>query len=195
MGGKRRLVLLLTMLCMAAARESGAASLSLSTSTPGPNPGDLVLVDVQVSGLGNAVAPSLTAFDLDVSFLPSVLSFVGVSFGPLIGFPGTSALVVSGASGGVVDLKETSLLPPTHPVLLFQPDSFLLATITFQALAGGPSALAFTQTLLSDENGAPIAVSGTSGVGILVTPEPGAATLIAGGLVLLAGRSRGRRAA
>src|SRR5262245_9225206 len=46
-----------------------------------------VSVDVVVSGLAAGGPPSVGSFDLDVTFDPTVLSPIGVTFGPLLGDP------------------------------------------------------------------------------------------------------------
>ncbi len=112
-----------------------------------------VSVDTVLSGLAAAGPPSVGAFDLDVSFDPSILSPTGVTFGAFLGDPSLfEALTASSFLPGVVDLAEVSLLAPTDLDTL-QPVSFALATLSFDTLAFGNSSLNFSQVIVSDAFG------------------------------------------
>jgi hypothetical protein len=119
-------------------------------------------VAVRISGLGDGTAPSLGAFDLDVAFNPSVLDFIGISFGdPVLGdqldLSGLGSIIsFSFAVGtGPANLSELSLALPDDLNALQAP-AFTLATVTFAALAAGTSSLTFAVNALDDANGAPL---------------------------------------
>jgi hypothetical protein len=108
--------------------------------------GDAFAVDVVVSGLSSA-SEIVAAFDLDVTYEASILSATGVTFNTLLGDP--DALPDPGAVNGAVltsgriDFWALSFLPDAE-LLLLQPDSFSLATLSFQAIgAGGTTDLLF----------------------------------------------------
>lgn len=176
--------------------HADAASIALSPSGQTVTPGASVDVDIVISGLGANVAPTLSAFDLDVSFDPSVLSFVAVTFGLDLGAPGIDAFVSGGLLGGPVrvDLAEASLL--SNAVLdASQPDAFVMATLHFTALGLGTSPLAITQAVLANTAGGSIPADLTGASVDVVVPEPGAFALVAlgvGGLAF-ARRRRPRR--
>ncbi len=173
----------LLLVSVAAARATPIV-LTLETGTPFVKPGGTLLVDVNIAGLGDGVAPSLGTFDLDVSFDALLLGFEAVEFGLLLGVPGLGqAIVSSGAVGGVVDLAEVSFLSSVALDAL-QSDAFTLATIEFTVLAVGSTTLEFDQTVLGDGAGAPLA--STSSDLTVVTPEIGTALLVGCGAVLLA---------
>lgn len=107
--------------------------------------GDTFDVDVVISGLWDA-GEIVSAYDLDVSYDATNLSATGVIFGGYLDdllFPGFFTIqdaVLSTA--GTVDLFELSFLWDDE-LAVQQPDSFTLATISFDALVAGTSALIF----------------------------------------------------
>jgi hypothetical protein len=135
--------------------------------------GNSVEVSVRISGLGvtsdaHDPASSLSAFDLDVCFDPTVLSFSMAQFGDpllgdqldLFGFGGYSG--VTAVTSGVVNIFELSLDSPDDLVAL-QVDSFILATLSFDALAKGVSALDVSINGLGDSVGNPLMAAVVSG--------------------------------
>jgi hypothetical protein len=174
----------------------GARGVTITLSAPGTPAlvGNVLEVDVLIAGpgLGSFAPPSVRSFDFDVSFDPGVLDFLDVVFDVYLGTPGTQALVDSGEpSAGAVDLAEVSILSAATLHAL-QPDGFRLATIRFEALAPGASALALTQTVVGDTSGAALAVDETIGASVTVVPEPRSAWLVAAGLLLAALGARPR---
>lgn len=157
-------------------------------------------VDLTISGLGDFTAPSLGTFDLDVSYDPAILSFSGIVFGPFLGeeLLGEATSSFDGSVAGVVNLFELSLLEADSlsctlcvPPFLddIQPGSFVLATLTFDALATGTSVLGLSINALGDAFGDSLAASiGTGSVNVVpnVVPEPGPLALLASGLAALA---------
>lgn len=177
----------------AGAPRAGAVSLFLSPETQSVTQGNLVSIDIIIDELGAGVAPTLAAFDLDVTFDPSVLGFVSVVFGSALGNPALfEALTSSSLLGGPVrvDLAEASLL--SNAVLdASQPASFVLATIQFTALALGEAQLAITQAVLANTAGGPGANQITAdlfGASVTVTaiPEPATLAMLVAGLIGLA---------
>jgi hypothetical protein len=147
--------------------------------------GSAVGVDLVISGLGNFTAPSLGTFDLDVTYDAAILSATSITLTPLLGDGalGETFEGVDISTPGVIDLFVTSLLSQMELDLL-QPVSFVLATLSFDAIAPGTSALDLTQILLGD------ALSGgeleaTAGAGSITVfrsgcqvPEPALAGLL-----------------
>jgi hypothetical protein len=95
--------------------------------------GDSVSVTLMVGGLGDFSARSLGAFDLDLIFDPTVLSFTGYDlFGDLgdIGLFEADDLSVGEYAPGVIGLAELSYLFDFELIAL-QADSFALAEVFF----------------------------------------------------------------
>src|SRR5262249_5660910 len=151
--------------------------------------GTTVDVAVVIAGPGAGGPPSLGAFDLDVSFDPSVLSPVGVPFGPCRGDPGLlEAEAGSTLLPGVVDFFAVSLLAAADLDAL-QPASFTLATLSFGATGLGSSALTFAEVIMGDAFAAPLSVVPGSGSVTVVpraVPEPTTWALLGSGLAGLA---------
>jgi len=152
--------------------------------------GQSVVVDLVISGL--ARPPSVGAFDLDVSFDPSILTPVDVVFGPFLGDP----LLFEAITGfsfppGIVDLAEVSLLLPSELDSL-QPSSFSLATLYFTASGDGISPLVLSEVIVDDAFGDKLEVVAGTGA-VEVVPEPSTAWLLGSGLAALSACHWGRR--
>jgi hypothetical protein len=178
-----------------------AITIGLNPSAQSANQGDAVSVEVVVSGLGAGVAPSISTFDLDLSFDPSLLSYSGAVFGdPVLGdqldlFGLGSIAIPTDRGGGVVNLFELSFDSPSDLDNL-QAGAFTLVTVTFNSLAAGTSNLLLSLNTLGDAIGDPlnatlangsITVNSTNGV-----PEPVTAGLLVLGLIGLGLRPRRR---
>jgi hypothetical protein len=162
-----------------AAGTSQAITLSFNPVAQDVAVGSSVDVALMISGLGAGTAPSLSTFDLDVSFDPGLLSFSGALFGdPVLG----DQLDVSSLGGnptsvgltgpGVVNLFDLSLDLPAD-LDAFQADSFTLATLSFSALSAGTSPLGITLNALGDANGDPLTADLAGGsVNVGSVPEP-----------------------
>ena len=168
------------------ASSAQAVLLSFQPVSQNAQISDVVNVDVVVSGLGNGVAPSLGDFDLDVSYDNSILNATGGSIGPFLGDPGLGeAITFSNLLPGVVDFGEVSLLFDFELNAL-QADTFTLATLTFDAIGVGTSALNFTKTIMGDAFGQPLPVTTSSGEVIVSAPTPATLVLLGVGLMGLA---------
>lgn len=147
---------------------------------------------VRISGLGDGIAPSLGAFDLDVTFDSGFLSLSDATFGdPLLGdqldvlgFGGNPASA-SLASPDTVNLFEVSLDLPSDLDAL-QADSFVLAVLSFGAVQPGSSALGIRLNSLADAGGNAVAGVTTAGTTVTAVPLPGAMALLLPGLLSLA---------
>jgi hypothetical protein len=156
--------------------------------------GAAAAVDLVISGLGDFTAPSLGTFDLDVTYDASILLAASVTLAP---FLGDAIQGVDISTPGLIDLFVISLLSPVELDAL-QPESFVLATLSFDTIALGTSALALTQVVAGDAVGADLGAAAGAG-SITVTgsgapvPEPSlTGLLLTGALGLALGRGRSR---
>ncbi len=92
------------------ATPARAINIGFVPSSQSVLPGDSLSVDIFVSGLG---AEIVSAYDLDITYEPTILSAIGVTFGSELGFP-SSLQSFDLTTSGLVDLIE-----PMDPSLLF----------------------------------------------------------------------------
>ncbi len=146
---------------------AGAVSVTFNPVSQTVEQDETVLVDVVVSDLVAGSAPSVSSFDFEVAYDPSVLTATGVTFGGALGDGFlTSFQGVDLTGAGLVDFAELSFLSDFSSQL----DSFTLATLAFDAVASGTSAFSFTQSLLGDAFGGDL--NHTSGTGSVTVDEP-----------------------
>ena len=200
----RLLGLLGSALLALVALPSRAITIAVHPSTQTVAMGSSLEVSLVVSDLGDGVAPSLSSFDLDVTFDGGVLDFVGATFGdPVLGdqldLGGFGSASGATPGPGVVDLFEISLdLPDDLDDL--QAGSFALATLAFDAVGLGTSALGISIRVLGDAAGDPLTAEAAGG-SVTSVPEPAPLLLVLSGMVALGrwrggrGRRVGRRAA
>ncbi len=164
------LMLLAGLLVCIGQRQASAISISLEPVIPTVTAGDSLDVAVVISGLSAGGPPSIGGFDIEVSFDDTIVTPVAVVFGPFLGDPllfeaFTDAVFLA----DIVKLAEVSLLSPTGLDAL-QPGSFVLATLSFDAIATGAPALSLSQAAVFDAFGNPI-------------PEPNALLIFSIGLL------------
>lgn len=201
MRGRRVLGMLVGVSLAVWAGSAQAISLALVPVFQEVGVGGSVEVALAVSGLGNGAAPSVSVFDVDVGFNPSVLAFDSVVYGdPVLGdqldlLVGSVTATTPGT--GTVNLFELSLDAQADLDAL-QAASFTLATLRFHAAGPGSSVLGLSlnalgdaagDPLMADLAGATVRVRSDGGVPI---PEPGSCVLLITGLGGLAGFLRRR---
>ena len=146
-------------------------------------------VGITIQDLGDLTPPSLRAFQLDLTFDPLILDFVGVAFGdPVLGdqldLSGLGTLSsIQGLAPGVLRFSEQSL-DPASVLDNLQAGSFTLFTVTFNPLSVGVSPLIASNITLEDAAGNPLPVTTIPG-SVTIVPEPGTLDLALIGLALL----------
>jgi hypothetical protein len=182
--------------------SANAITLTLSPASQTATAGQAlpVFVDLGIADLGNGLAPSLGIFDLRVSFNPTVLRFVGATYGTGLDLGFGSVQIPATAAGGEVSLFEVALASALD-LDASQSGAFVLAQLSFSAIGAGVSALDILLTTLGDAAGDPLAAqiigaSVTVERGDQQVPEPGSIVLVGAallGLCLNAARRRGLR--
>lgn len=186
---KRRSVLFALFAFALNASTVLAISLEFTPVSQTVTVGTQATVEVRVGGLGTNSPPDpiVAAYDFNVLFDPSILSFAGISFGTALGGSGDS--IQSSVSGsGAVNAAELSLL--SNVALANLQDSLpelVLFSLNFNTIGVGTSALAFFGNIapsgdfLGDEGGnvIPLAPADVGTGAITVNPRaiPEPATL------------------
>lgn len=171
--------------------------LSVDPAVSSVGVGDMPAVNINISDLGNFAAPSVSAFDIDVAFDPTVLSFSSVSFGTALDLFNFGTNITGVTPGALsVNVFEISFDFPGDLDTL-QPGAFTLFTVNFNAIAPGNSSIVLSVNDLGDSIGNPIADPGLSTgsieVGVAAVPEPGTISLLMAGLAIAAVRFRRHR--
>jgi hypothetical protein len=169
-----------------------AATITIVPTSQNIAVGNQFVVGLQISGVGAGSAPSVGTFDLDLGFDPLLLSFVGATYGTGLDVLGLGSIQSTTPGGSSVNLFELSL-DSAADLNTLQPASFILATLTFDALANGTSPLTISPNALGDADGNSLAatlVNGSVTVGPVPTgvPEPSTFALLAcgfGGLAFM----------
>ena len=176
---KSSLVLTALALALVSATSLRAgAVLTIAPQTQTIAAGSAAQVQVRIAGLGLHTAPSLGAFDFDLSFNPALVAFTSLTFGdPVLGdqldLSGTGSINSFGLqSAGLLEFFEISL-DPASVLDSQQASGFVLATLSFQALAKGTTSLVPSLNSTSDSQGMPLNVGlSTGSITVVTTPEP-----------------------
>ncbi len=134
-----------------------AAAITISFNPVGQSvtAGSTTTVDLVISGLVENAAPSLGTFDLNVDFNPSILNFTGATFGNQLDLFSLGDINAITLGAGTVNLFELSLELPDDLDNL-QLDTFVLATLSFDTVGSGTSALDISLNALGDSLGNPL---------------------------------------
>jgi general secretion pathway protein D len=172
-----RITLLLgIVLTMNILSVSAAPILSIEPPSQGVRPGQSFSLDVHITGVTD-----LYAFQFDLAFNPAVLSAGSITEGAFLPSGGVTSFIpgtIDNTAGSITFTADTLIgaIPGVS-------GSGIFATIDFQALALGTSAITLSNVILLDSNLAEITVNTVDGnVSVSAVPEPSPTLLLALGL-------------
>lgn len=167
MNRKVRASYMLGILSFFWAGSAQAISLDLIPISQSVNLGQTAQVAIAISELGE---DTLGTFDLTLAFNPNIIAFKSASFGdPLLGsqldWNGKGVVSLAIPDLETVELYEVSLagLDDIPTIIANQPNSFILATLSFNTLKSGTSLLSLANVILGDANGDPLTASLSDG--------------------------------
>lgn len=183
---RRLICALIVTLCFAGTAH--AISITFSPSTQSVGAGSILQADLTISGV-NVVDRSLPlgAWDVNISFDPSILSFTSATFGTNLDVLGLgSTQNVSSLASGITELYEISL-DTAADLASYQATSFTLVTLSFNAIGIGTSVLGININALTDADGNSLTATVEPGsatvTGATAVPEPGTIGLLSLGLI------------
>ena len=190
----KKIFVTLIALSMSFALNSQALTIDLSPSAQELQLGDNLTLDVKVSDLADATAPSLGVYDLNLLFDATRVSISNIIWGDAVkgnqlDLNGFSSLQMSDANNpGILNLFELSL-DDVWSLNNLQAGSFSLFSVIFSTIAAGPAEFTLGVNALGDANGDSLLADsiGTSKVMInaVAVPEPAASFLFLIGLIAL----------
>jgi hypothetical protein len=195
---KKLVFLMILCSIVLAFSTASAVSLDLLPSSQTVVLGESFSVDLVISGLTAGGSPSLSEFDIDLTFgdPTNILTFDSLEFGLFLGDPldatetSTSVLIVPGS---FVGLSEDSLLSAAALDAL-QPSSFSLATLTFIGSNVGTMTIGGDLFELLDTSGSALIHTfgpvGSASITVSPVPEPSTMLLLGSGLIGLAAYRR-----
>ena len=192
------------ILLISSATVNAAIVLSLEPSSSQIDRGSSFTVNLVVSGLGDHTAPSLSAFDVDVSYDASLFSLGAVSFGSALGNVslGEAWSAADSSISGTVNLSAFSLLEVNSGSCTFctgpyledlQGSTLTLASLSFTAVSAGTRSFGLAVNSFGDGFGDPLTVGLAAAPTVSSVPTPANLWLFGVGLVGL-GMSRSRSA-
>lgn len=182
---------------LGASTQAWAAPILSFSTGPAAQVGSTVTYNIAIDDIAD-----LYAYQFSINYDARYLRALNVTEGAFLGTAGSTVSGVLGMDTGLIDFVYGSLLGPTPGAS----GSGLLASITFEAIGAGTSALSFADVIFLDSVGDDIAgLSALSGQGIVLAepggpvdvPEPASVLLFGAGLAgaaALRRRSTGARA-
>ena len=171
----KTLIKLTVVLVFLFSTTAQAALLTLSPSSPVVGLGDQVAIEINVSGLGEMTAPSLSTYDLNMVFDNTVFSPNSIVFGNSLDLMGIGGIqFVSLIALDTINIFELSF-DSTTILNSMQSGSFTLATVFFDAVSHGVGQFDIGVNAFGDARGdsLPVDVSNTAvQVGPIDVPEP-----------------------
>lgn len=191
---------LIASLCFAAV-TANATTLTVDPTLQTIALGSQANVTIRISDLGDLVAPSLGTFDINISYVPTILQFDHAVYGDSVlgdqlDLFGLGSLISTTAGVGTVNLFELSF-DASSDLNDLQRGAFGLVSLVFNTVGGGNSLLEISINALGDADGNALPADFIGGrVTVLpasTTPVPEPITLLLVGPPMIFGLLRQRR--
>jgi hypothetical protein len=180
---------------LGASTQAWAAPILSFSTGPAAQVGSTVTYNIAIDDIAD-----LYSYQFSINYDARYLRALNVTEGPFLGTAGSTVSGVLGMDTGLIDFVYGSLLGPTPGAS----GSGLLASITFEAIGAGTSALSFADVIFLDSVGDDIAgLTALSGQGVVLAdpggpvdvPEPASVLLFGAGLAGAAALRRRRTGA
>ena len=180
---------------LGASTQAWAAPILSFSTGPAAQVGSTVTYNIAIDDIAD-----LYAYQFSINYDARYLRALNVTEGAFLGTAGSTVSGVLGMDTGLIDFVYGSLLGPTPGAS----GSGLLASITFEAIGAGTSALSFADVIFLDSVGDDIAgLTALSGQGVVLAdpggpvdvPEPASVLLFGAGLAGAAALRRRRTVA
>lgn len=185
----------LAAVLLGASTQAWAAPILSFSTGPATQVGSTVTYHIAIDDIAD-----LYAYQFSINYDARYLRALNVTEGAFLGTAGSTVSGVLGMEPGFIDFVYGSLLGPIPGAS----GSGLLASITFEAIGAGTSALSFADVIFLDSVGADIAgLTALSGQGVVLAdpggpvdvPEPASVLLFGAGLAGAAALRRRRTGA
>jgi len=182
-------------LLLGASTQAWAAPILSFSTGPAAQVGSTVTYNIAIDDIAD-----LYSYQFSINYDARYLRALNVTEGAFLGTAGSTVSGVLGMDTGLIDFVYGSLLGPTPGAS----GSGLLASITFEAIGAGTSALSFADVIFLDSVGDDIAgLTALSGQGVVLAdpggpvdvPEPASVLLFGAGLAGAAALRRRRTGA
>jgi hypothetical protein len=180
---------------LGATTQAWAAPILSFSTGPAAQVGSTVTYNIAIDDIAD-----LYSYQFSINYDARYLRALNVTEGAFLGTAGNTVSGVLGMDTGLIDFVYGSLLGPTPGAS----GSGLLASITFEAIGAGTSALSFADVIFLDSVGDDIAgLTALSGQGVVLAepggpvdvPEPASVLLFGAGLAGAAALRRRRTGA
>lgn len=180
---------------LGASTQAWAAPILSFSTGPAAQVGSTMTYNIAIDDIAD-----LYSYQFSINYDARYLRALNVTEGAFLGTAGSTVSGVLGMDTGLIDFVYGSLLGPTPGAS----GSGLLASITFEAIGAGTSALSFADVIFLDSVGDDIAgLTALSGQGVVLAdpggpvdvPEPASVLLFGAGLAGAAALRRRRTGA
>jgi len=194
----KNLLSVLLTLGMCFSFNANAISIDLIANQAAVNVGDNLDVQVRISGLTNANAPSLGDYDLNFNYDASLFNFTGINWGDAsldnqLDLNGFGSLQDIGSGLGWLRVFEASV-DDALDLELLQAGEFTLFSVVLNAAAIGSSTFSLTANALGDAYGNDVFIDTINDaqvtVGSVSVPEPSSLLLLLGLLAIVVLRAK-----